>query len=202
MNTYSKHEPRLKERQRAEAARAIAAAAEDVFAERGLREARMEEIASRAGVSVGTVYNHFADRDALLRELIESRRAQLARKLDGALAAAAGEPFRDQLRSFCRTVFEHFETHRGFLAIMLQADTAHLEHPSEAMREVKARALALVERGLAAHALKPDGKDLWSMLLLGSIRSLLVHELKFPGKLHVAERADAVVDFFLGGAAA
>src|SRR5438132_239204 len=126
MNPNSKHEPRLKERQRAEAAQAIAAAAEEVFASKGLREARMEEIAARAGVSVGTVYNHYHDRDALLRDLVEGRRAELARKLDAALQAAKAEPFREQLRRFSRTVFEHFEAHRGFLAIMLQSDTAHL----------------------------------------------------------------------------
>src|SRR5262249_44703624 len=160
-----------------EAAAAIAAAAEEVFASKGLREAKMEEIAARAGVSVGTVYNHFEDRDALLRELIEARRAELAHKLDGALEAARSEPFRAELRSFCRTVFEHFEAHRRFLAITLQADTAHLEQPSEGMREVKARAAALVERGLAQKALRPLGKELWQMFLLGSIRAVLVHEL-------------------------
>jgi AcrR family transcriptional regulator len=202
MNPNSKHEPRLKQRQRAEAAQAIAAAAEEIFATKGLREARMEEIAARAGVSVGTVYNHFEDRDALLRALLESRRAELAHKLDGALESARGEPFRELLRLFCRTVFEHFETHRRFLAISLQSDTAHLEKPSEAMLEVKARAAALVERGLAQKALLPLGKELWPTLLLGSIRAVLVHELKHPGSLQVRERADATVDFFLGGAGA
>jgi len=202
MNPNSKTELRLKDRQRAEAAAAIAAAAEEVFAARGLREAKMEEIASRAGVSVGTVYNHYEDRDALLRELIEGRRAELARKLDGALEQARALPFREQLRHFCRTVFEHFEDHRRFLAITLQADTANLEQPSEGMREVKARAAAVVERGLQQKALRPLGKELWSMFLLGSVRAVLVHELKHPGKLGVSERADAVVDFFLGGAAA
>ena len=202
MNPNSKHEVRLKDRQRAEAAAAIAAAAEEVFAARGLREARMEEIAARAGVSVGTVYNYFRDRDGLLRDLIENRRADLARKLDGALAAAKGEPFRAQLRTFCNTVFEHFEMHRSFLAIMLQIDSASLEQPSEGMREVKARATALVERGLLEKALKPLGKDLWATFLLGSVRAVLVHELKHPGTLAVGERADAVADFFLGGAGA
>lgn len=202
MNPHSKHEPRLKERQRAEAARTIASAAEQVFAERGLRDARMEEIASRAGVSVGTVYNHFHDRDALLRDLVEGRRAELARKLDGALEASSGAAFREQLRGFCRTVFEHFELHRGFLAITLQLDSASIEQPSEGMREVKARAASLVERGLRLKALRPLSKELWAMFLLGSVRAVLVDELRSPGRLQVHERTEAVIDFFLGGAAA
>ena len=202
MNQNSKTEPRLRDRLRAETARAIAAAAEQVFAARGLREARMEEIAARAGVSVGTVYNHFQDRDALLKELIEGRRQELAKKLDASLAAAKGEPFREQLRRFASTVFEHFAAHRPFLAITLQSDSASLEQPSEAMREVKARVEALVSRGVEQRALRPAGQELWATFLLGSVRAVLVHELRNPGKLPLAARASAVVEFFLGGAGA
>jgi len=202
MNPNSKHEPRLKERLRAETAKTIAAAAEEVFASKGLEQARMEEIAARAGVSVGTLYNHYQDRDALLRELIDGRKQELVKNLDAVLEACKREPFREQLRRFARTVFDHFEGHREFLAITLQRDTANLAQPSEAMREVKARAEALVQRGLEQHVLRPLGNELWPTLLLGSVRAVLVHELRYPGKLRVAGRADMVVEFFLRGAAA
>src|SRR5438876_184999 len=120
----------LRERLREETARAIAIAAEEVFAARGIREAHMEQIAQRAGVSVGTVYNHFEDRETLLAALIEARRQELSALLDGALAASAKEPFAAQLREFARTIFEHFEAHRPFLSIMIECDTARLEQPS------------------------------------------------------------------------
>ena len=71
MNRDSHSEPKLKTRLRAETARVITAAAEEVFAAKGLHDAKVEEIAARAGVSVGTVYNHFEDRDGLLQVLIE-----------------------------------------------------------------------------------------------------------------------------------
>jgi AcrR family transcriptional regulator len=62
MRSASHHPPpRLRERLREEAARAILAAAEEVFATDGL-QARMERIAEQAGVAVGTLYNHFEDR--------------------------------------------------------------------------------------------------------------------------------------------
>src|SRR5213075_2067540 len=99
MNPDSTNEARirpLRERLRAETARAIAVTAEEVFAARGVRDAHMEEIAQRAGVSVGTVYNHFEDRETLLTALIEARRQELAALLDRTLAAAAKEPFAAQ----------------------------------------------------------------------------------------------------------
>src|SRR5256885_16022082 len=69
----------LRERLKGETQRTILEAAEEVFGKNGLSAARMEDIAGGGGVSVGTLYNHFHDRDALLRALIVTRR-------EGALA--------------------------------------------------------------------------------------------------------------------
>jgi AcrR family transcriptional regulator len=151
---------------------------------------------------VGTVYNHFEDRGSLLAGLVETRRKELARKLHAALARTRREPFEAQLRTFLGTLFEHFDSHRPFLAIMLQTDSARLSQPSEAMRELRRHADALVTRGVRNQALRMERASLWGALLFGTVRSLLVHELLSPGKLSVAERTDAAARFFLEGAAA
>jgi AcrR family transcriptional regulator len=189
----------LRERLREETANAIAAAAEQVFARSGIRDARMEDIAQQAGVAVGTVYNHFQDRDTLLQALVERRRAELVAKLDQ-LNIDAKHPFENQLFTFVRVVFDHFESHRAFLAIQIEADSKSWANPSPAMREIKARALTLVQRGIQQKVLRPSQKELFPSLLFGAIRSLLVYELQHPGKASVAERAETVTDFFLHGA--
>lgn len=51
---------------------ALLRAAEEVFAERGLGGAKVEEVARRAGVSKGAFYLHFESKEAALKELIES----------------------------------------------------------------------------------------------------------------------------------
>ncbi|WP_173921416.1 TetR/AcrR family transcriptional regulator [Agromyces sp. Marseille-P2726] len=48
----------------------LLAEARRLFAERGI-EAPLDELAVRAGVGAGTVYRHFANRDALVRELYD-----------------------------------------------------------------------------------------------------------------------------------
>lgn len=63
----------------------LVAAAREVFAERGV-EASLEEIARRAGVGVGTLYRHFATRDALVEAVFERRLGEFA-----ALGEAASE---------------------------------------------------------------------------------------------------------------
>ena len=205
MNQHSKHEARvrpLRERLRQETAREILAAAEQVFAERGVRDARMEEIASRAGVSVGTVYNHFEDRNALLSGLVESRRSELAARCDQALSSSAQAPFEAQLRQFAQAVFEHFEHHRPFLSIMLESDAAAVTQPSSAMKELRARVETLLRRGVQKRALRADHTALWPGMLVGAFKAVLLHDLRNPGELQVADRAAAAVDFFLNGARA
>jgi AcrR family transcriptional regulator len=202
MNRNSTSEARvrpLRERLRAETVRAILAAAEEVFASRGIRGAKVEEIAQRAGVAVGTVYNHFEDRDAVLSALIELRRAELAKKLD---LADAGAPFEAQLRQFVGTVFEHFEEKREFLAILLEGDAANIARPSEGLTVLRKHAETLVRRGLTQKALRAAHADLFPSMLFGAVRASLVHELHHPGAFKFGERADAVVDFFLRGAGA
>ena len=51
---------------------ALVATAREVFAERGT-EASLEEIARRAGVGIGTLYRHFASREALVEAVFERR---------------------------------------------------------------------------------------------------------------------------------
>ncbi|MGW0663572.1 TetR/AcrR family transcriptional regulator [Streptodolium elevatio] len=73
---------------RADAARnrdKLLAAGTQVFAERGL-DAPLEEVARRAGVSIGTLYNHFPTRQAFLVAILPGRLEPLERITAAALA--------------------------------------------------------------------------------------------------------------------
>jgi AcrR family transcriptional regulator len=67
----------------------LVAAAREVFAERGA-EASLEEIARRAGVGVGTLYRHFATREALVEAVYERRIGELVAVAEAALAEDDG----------------------------------------------------------------------------------------------------------------
>ncbi|MEV5530899.1 TetR/AcrR family transcriptional regulator [Streptomyces prunicolor] len=74
---------------RADAARnraKLLAAATELFGERGL-DAPLEEIARRAGVSIGTLYNHFPSREAFWEAIFPARLAALEQITEKALAA-------------------------------------------------------------------------------------------------------------------
>jgi AcrR family transcriptional regulator len=67
----------------------LVAAAREVFAEDGV-EASLEEIARRAGVGIGTLYRHFATREALVEAISEERITEFVAIAEAAAAERDG----------------------------------------------------------------------------------------------------------------
>ncbi len=205
MNSRSTSEAtfRLRDRLRSEARATILAAAEEVFAKDGIGRAKMESIASRAGVGVGTLYNYFEDREALLASLVGERRAELLRKLDGAVAAGRRLPFEEALLSFLRTLFSHWTDHRELLRVILQADGAGLAAGrGHILDEVTRRTETLLRRGRAAGVLRPDAAGLQATLLVGMTRNVLRRDASSRQGRASPDRAAQVLEAFLHGAEA
>jgi AcrR family transcriptional regulator len=191
--------PRLRDRLREEAGRAILAAAEEAFVREGLG-ARMEDIAARAGVAVGTLYNHFEDRKALVAALVRSRREALIGRLDGTLAAKSGAPVAEQLGAYLAAVEEHARAHGPLLGVLMQAG----EGPGEARPpktlhdDLVRRADQIVARGIEAGELRPDGARVFGLALVGMARAVLVRAIE--GGAAPGEPSTSVLDLFLRGA--
>src|SRR5215831_6393713 len=158
MNRRSESEsasPSLRERIRETTAQAILKAAEEVFADQGLHSAHVGDIAARAGVAVGTLYNHFKDREALLSGLLVARRAELLARLDQALREAQDLPFRDKLRVLLRATLANAQDHRRLFHILWQGEMGRLEEtfpsachkPTDMLREMFARVDKVMKQG-------------------------------------------------------
>ena len=87
--------------------------AEQVFVKRGLAGTRMQDVAAEAGLATGTLYNYFANRDALLSSLLERRLDQLVAEVRAADAAVKSALPRERLMAVVRASFQHFEAHRA-----------------------------------------------------------------------------------------
>jgi AcrR family transcriptional regulator len=209
MNARSPSETKaqtLRERQRAETATAIIDAAEELFAEKGLANAHMNDIASRVGVAVGTLYNHFKDRDALLAALIESRRSELIARIDAFLDEPSSGDFRSDLNGFVNELGAFFEEHKRFHIVMHRMEWGlHQDHfPQTAAcapdmkRELTLRVDKLMRRGIKQKALRPALADYYAYLLMGILRSIRLYHVDngIDGYMPL----DEVVRFFMEGA--
>lgn len=197
---------RLRDRLREATADAILAAAEEVFAAEGQR-ARMESIAARAGIAVGTLYNHFADREALWGALSRSRREALLVRLDEALERSRQLPFRAAVRAFLDAFATHWAAHRRFLAVLIQAEPIGARSPRAGgpgrtmAGELLERATALVRRGVEEGTLRAEGGALHPVLLMGMVRGVLFQHLDQASPPGMERDVEALLELFLHGAA-
>src|SRR3954447_13631861 len=82
-----KSQPRWKRRAE-DRPREICAAALEVFAEKGFAAAKLDEIAKRAGVSKGTLYLYFEDKEQLFRAVVRDSIAPNVEAITSAIALA------------------------------------------------------------------------------------------------------------------
>ncbi|WP_162005382.1 TetR/AcrR family transcriptional regulator [Dictyobacter vulcani] len=76
----------LKEKQREEREKLIVQTAEQVLLEKGYYETSMEEIATRVGISKGTIYLHFKGKDELISAIIQRDLHTFLAELDTMIA--------------------------------------------------------------------------------------------------------------------
>jgi AcrR family transcriptional regulator len=91
----------------------ILAAALQVFDENGLAGARLEDIAKRAGVSKGTIYLYFPNKEELFREVV---RSCIAEALEYGVKIPRGKSATEQLRAFMEG-FWHFVRSPNYVTI-------------------------------------------------------------------------------------
>src|SRR4051794_25104044 len=120
MNDVSSSEAPLSRREEAKALfrTAILDAAERVFAERGFHVARISDVAKQARIGVGTVYNHFEQKEDLLRALLEERTAGMLEHL--APRPDDPEPFEERLISRLTRVLDYVENHKSFFLVAME----------------------------------------------------------------------------------
>jgi AcrR family transcriptional regulator len=207
MNRAPSSLPRRRDEARALFRNAILDAAEGVFAERGFHEARIQDIAERARIAVGTVYNHFADKDDVLAALLELRSEELVARLQP--VRGDPKPFQARLRARVARVLSYVEAHRAFFAIASeQGMFAGTAAPGARAARKRLRRVekfhtvfrALVEEGIESGDLEPLPGDALFRFFGGTIRAFVLSSIAGEAT-DVDDVAGTVVDLFLHGAA-
>ncbi|WNG16435.1 TetR/AcrR family transcriptional regulator [Cystobacter fuscus] len=195
----------LRERLREETEQTLLEAAEQLFAEQGVGGTRIEDISKRAGVAVGTLYNYFEDREELLAALMARRRAELVKMLDEVSEAARSKPWHEEFDAFLHATLTFLEQHRRFFSLLVQGEVTALRHTTEktsgsGFDDIHACAERLVRRGVAEGVLKPEFAALYPALLLGMLRSAIVHDRYTDSPGPLIALLEPFRDFFLKGA--
>ncbi len=112
--------------ERADAARnrrKVLDAAERLFAERGVEQVSMDEIAAAAGVGKGTLYRRFGDRSGLALAVMDVHSRELQHEvLRGAPPLGPGAPPRERLIAFTDAMVDQLDRN---LAILSSLGSGH-----------------------------------------------------------------------------
>lgn len=173
--TEASKSPERKFRRRAEARPdEVLDAALELFIEKGFAATRVEDIASRAGVSKGTVYLYFPSKDALLEGLVLRAIVPVADSALAAVAAHEGHP-REIITLVLKALGARFSDPR-IVAIpkIVLREAAGFPHLAEIYRSaVLDRALpafvGLIRRGIEAGHLRPVDPELTLRSVIGPI---------------------------------
>lgn len=178
---------------------AIVDAALVVFAEKGPAAAQLDDVASRAGVTRGAVYHHFAGKDELLQVVLAERWALATAPV---LAPLETEQGRVALRGFVLAYLEaldHDPTLRALLVVSRWSGMpAHVEKEGLGRKkQVFDRWLELLDKQLeAASVAKGKAARVRSESILASLLGHAVLGSLTPPKVRetAAVRADLILD--------
>ncbi|MCJ8142993.1 TetR/AcrR family transcriptional regulator [Ancylobacter sp. A5.8] len=186
--------------------RAILDAALEVFAESGFAAARMQDVATRAGVAKGTLYLYFEDKAALFEGLVHEALDPVLGTMEGRLAA-----FEGSTRDFLRLLFAHFiseavhSPRRHMVRLMIGEGERFPELAALYHREVVSRGLSLLravnERALARGEITSDAGARYPQLLVAPLLIAVLWEGTFQrlDPLDTEDMLAAHIDILLRG---
>ncbi len=108
---------------------ALIRAGRELFAERPVDAVAIDDIVQAARVAKGSFYNHFPDREALVKAVVHEIRESLERRVD-AVNAEVADPARRVARAVC--VYQRYaveEPQRARVLVRIQSGFARTDEP-------------------------------------------------------------------------
>ena len=147
-------------------------AALGVFSEQGLEAARLEDIASRAGVSKATIYLYFPSKTELFREVVQRAVGELVEALERSPEAGTA---RAGVEAFT-TAFWHqlrapdfYTTYRLVLSEVNSFPGLAREYAREIRRPIAELLHPILDRGVAAGEFTPGDTESRARMLLALV---------------------------------
>jgi AcrR family transcriptional regulator len=174
----------------------IVSAAQALFVERGL-DVEISEIAERAGVGIGTLYRHYANRDDLLRGIVYKTCDEAFSLLQTALTLE--DPV-ESLRALPRVAVTIHRQLGSVFGVMHDARVIKLFKESEQLAEqMPAQVLAMLadlyDRGVSAGVFRAGlDREIVALTLMGSIGPAIKFQLNTRP---LDDFASALADFYV-----
>jgi AcrR family transcriptional regulator len=179
----------------------ILTCAAKLFAGARYDEVLMEDIAREAEVAKGTLYSHFADKDALYFAVVFDGLTRLNERLR--TAAGGDQEPEEQLRAVMHAILSYLSRNRVFFRLLTMEDAKAGPDGSESRQRwqnERGEQIDIIESvlqsGVDSGRFDVPHPRVQAHILRGMVRSVLTS----GEKLSVPDMVDVIVDTFLNGA--
>ncbi|WP_341678371.1 TetR/AcrR family transcriptional regulator [Niveibacterium sp. SC-1] len=174
----------------------ILEAAARVLAEHGYAGANTNRIAEVAGVSVGSLYQYFPNKDALIAALHERHSRQMLDVMNSTFARTTGADLREQIAAL---VHANLDAHllEPALHRVLEGQFPYYDLPNAADGEMVQRVRALLEAHRAA--ITPGDLNLATWMVMNMMQSLIHACVMEPPRKVSRRRLEAALTDALHG---
>ncbi len=174
--------PRKRPRQRRsqQTVAAILEATGRILVDEGYDKLNTNRVAEVAGVSIGSLYQYFPNKQALVLALAESHLGREIERLAGMTAELQELPLPQATRKCIRALFEAFtvdvELHRA-----LVTDVVHLGEPLVYALQAKAELAVRLALERRRDEILPTDLDLAAFFLVSAVDSIVIRGLTLAG---------------------
>ncbi len=184
----------------------LLSAAREEFARAGLTDARVEDIARRAGVAKGSFYLHFKSKDEVFQALLDHFMVEVTRFNSacqpGLETCGTVDDVRDYFLDHDKQMLEFLWSNRDILAIFYQAGASPQYQPMlDAFLDAQAAIATVQIRELQARGFYKADLDaqVVAICIVGAYHALTRHLVQSRTKPDLAAAAATVVSLNLDG---
>ena len=182
---------------------AIEDAAISLFLEHGYHATSMRQIADKAGLALGGIYNHFASKDEIFQGIIIDKHPY--KKILPAILAAEGETVEEFFKNASQIVITEMGKQPEFISLMfVELVEFKGKHGSMMLREIAPKVLPIFEKIVKSRkSLRVTNPAVLMRSFFGMIISYFITEMiisdSIISKLMPKNTADLYTDIFLHG---
>ena len=181
----------------------ILLAAVEVFSENGFHDARVEEIARRAGIGKGTVYQYFSTKKHLFQEVLREGMEYYEQEIHR--EQSSSDALEVRLERIASLQLTFATTHKNMAKVMMNNPESVSEKAREifiAVRDGIHKELVRLFYEAAARGEIPEGDfDTGAWILLGGLNAIATTAILNEGDLDLSDRAHSFIKLFMYGLA-
>ncbi len=152
----------------------IVAAAIDVFSKSGYGEANIRDIAAKAGISIGSVYLYFKNKEELYKGILRDKRREMADMTTSVVEKAQSAT--EALSAFLKLYLDNALKHREFIILHIRDLGFSFDINEKRLFFLNQRRVLekIVEKGIASGEFRKCNARDTAKLLIGSLRGIVL----------------------------